>query len=152
MTDSGTDQLGVDEAAREFDFGGLRFDVSFRGRGPTLRVLGQVGAEWTEMLRFDDFVDEPHFHAPPAERFSFDRSLGDPLTWFVAQVRDHLAEWLQRAGFGAILPDIDVAEITAHAGELEAAMARCVPAGCTRVTGYGLQRLGEDRSPAPGSR
>jgi hypothetical protein len=94
------------------------------------------------MLRFDDFVDGPHFHAPAAgPAIEFDRSLGDPLTWYVAQIRDHLEEWIQRAGFEAVLPSIDVAEISKRAEELTNAMNACIPAGYVRVPGFGLQRL-----------
>jgi hypothetical protein len=47
------------------EFGGLRFDVAFRAiGGATLRVDGQVDSEWKELLRFDDFIDVPHYHAP----------------------------------------------------------------------------------------
>ena len=47
------------------EFGGLRFNVSFREVGATLRVDGRVDGAWTEMLRFDDFVDAPHFMRQP---------------------------------------------------------------------------------------
>ncbi|HVB04835.1 MAG TPA: hypothetical protein VNF07_01095 [Acidimicrobiales bacterium] len=148
MAEVATEQARSESDGRVFEFGGLRFDVSFRGRGPTLRVLGPDGPLWAEMLRFDDFAEEPHFHAPPADRFAFDRSLGDPLAWFIAQVRDHLAEWLERAGFAAVLARVDVAEVTRHAEELERAMAVFVPDGYTRVPGRGLQPIAAPPAPA----
>jgi hypothetical protein len=126
----------------EFQFGGLTFDVSLRDGGATLRVIGTANGNSTEMLRFDDFVDSPHFHAPSSDpQIPFDRALGDPMVWYVAQVRDHLGEWLERAGFSQVLPSVDLAAIAAHADELERAMQVCVPAGCTRVPGVGLQRV-----------
>jgi hypothetical protein len=128
-------------AAQIYEFGGLRFDVSYRGRGATLRVFGNVDSKWTEMLRFDDFIENPHFHAPPATQFMFDRSLGEPLAWYVAQIRDHLEEWLVRAGFGSLIATIDFDEVARSAHELEEAMTACVPEGCARVPGVGLQRV-----------
>jgi hypothetical protein len=126
---------------RVYEFGGLRFDVSFRGPGATLRVLGKVGDRFEEMLRFDDFVEDPHFHAPPAVQMKFDRSLGEPLAWYIAQIRDHLAEWLEKAGYASVLADVDVDAVTENAGTLEAAMEECVPEGYARVPGVGLQKV-----------
>jgi len=130
------------EAETILEFGGLRFGVSLREPGATLRVSGRVGEEWTEMVRFDDFIDEPHFHVPSSgPAIKFDRMLGDPLTWYVAQVRDHLAVWLEQAGFVTVLSTVDLAAISKNADRLTAAMEACVPDGCTRVPGTGLQRL-----------
>jgi hypothetical protein len=130
-----------DSPGSTLDFGGLRFDVSFRDVGATLRVSGQTDGEWTEMLRFDDFVDKPHYHVPSAgPSIPFDRSLGDPMPWYVSQVRDHLAEWLERAGFASVLPQIDLAAVSANSDRLTQAMTDCVPAGYVRVDGVGLQR------------
>jgi hypothetical protein len=124
-----------------YTFGGLRFEVSFRGPGATLRVFGNVEDRFEEMLRFDDFVENPHFHAPPAVQMKFDRSLGEPLTWYIAQIRDHLAEWLERAGYASVLADVDVDQVTENVATLEAAMEECVPEGYSRVPGVGLQKV-----------
>lgn len=142
MTDTASDRQDDEHgAAQIYEFGGLRFDVSFRGQGATLRVLGNVDSQWTEILRFDDFIERPHFHAPPAVQVMFDRSLGEPLAWYIAQVRDHLAEWFERAGFGSLIAAVDVGEVSKHAHELEEAMITCVPEGYVRVPGVGLQRV-----------
>ena len=127
----------------DFEFGGLRFDVSFRGPGVTTRVDGEVNGTWQELLRFDDFVGSPHFHAPASgPPIPFDREAhGDPMEWFVAQIRDHLPEWLTRAGFGDVVPAIDPAAIAAHIDQISEAMRACLPEGFTRVPGIGLQRV-----------
>src|ERR1700676_4313782 len=70
------------QGPQEFEFGGLRFNVAFRGEaGATLRVDGRVNGEWKELLRFDDFVDTPHYHAPAdAAQINVDRAAhGDPM-------------------------------------------------------------------------
>src|SRR5438874_1052530 len=85
-----------------------RVEATFRApAGATLRVSGDVDGHVTELLRFDDFIDGPHYHIPPAgDPIPFDQAaLGEPLTWFIAQLRDHLAELLTQAGFARILPD-----------------------------------------------
>jgi hypothetical protein len=131
------------------EFGGLRFDVSFRApSGATLRVESHIGDDWREVLRFDDFVDVPHYHAPAdGAATMFDRAaLGDPMEWYIAQIRDHLPEWLTTAGFADVIPTIDLGAVTSHADQIHDAMVTCVPAGYTRVPGVGLQRVGSDTS------
>jgi hypothetical protein len=131
--------------ATAWDCGGLHFSVSFRApAGATLRVSGDVGGSRTELLRFDDFVDAPHYHAPAAaDPVMFDReSLGEPLEWFVGQLRDHLPELLTRAGFGTTLAAIDVDAVAGCADQVRTAMIECVPDGYARVPGVGLQRAG----------
>jgi hypothetical protein len=128
--------------SEQFEFGGLRFDVAFRGPGATLRVDGQVDGRWTELLRFDDFVDVPHYHAPAdADQIDFDRANGDPLEWYLAQIHDHLAEWLARSGHASVIPTVDFAAVSANVDTLRQAMHACVPDTFTRVPGVGLQRV-----------
>jgi hypothetical protein len=142
MTEQATEPSSA-SAGRTMDYGGLHFDVSFRRpSGATLRVFGDDGGVRRELLRFDDFVDGPHYHVPadgPAQEF--DRDLGEPLAWFVAQVRDHLAGLLSSAGFAGLLPELDLQEVSRHADELRAAMEACVPDGYERAPGFGLRRL-----------
>jgi hypothetical protein len=127
---------------RTFDLGGLRFHVYFtRDRGSTARVFGQVGGEWVQMLRFDDFVDGPHYHAPASEhQIDFDRSLGEPLAWFTEQIRTNLPELLTKSGFAEVLPNIDLEAVEANADQVAEAMIDCVPVGFVRIAGVGLQR------------
>ena len=126
------------------EFGGLRFDVAFRAiGGATLRVDGKVDNEWKELLRFDDFIDVPHYHAPAdAHQINFDReTLGEPLAWYIAQIRDHLPEWLTKSGFADVVPSVDMAEVVRNIDKVDEAMRTCVPEGFVRVPGVGLQRV-----------
>ena len=128
------------------EFGGLRFDVAFRSiGGATLRVDGKVENEWKELLRFDDFIDVPHYHAPAdAEQINFDRAtLGEPLAWYIMQIRDHLPEWLEKSGFGDVVPAVDMNEVARNIDKVEKAMRDCVPEGFVRVPGIGIQRVSE---------
>ena len=129
------------------EFGGLRFDVAFRAvAGATLRVDGTVDNEWKELLRFDDFIDVPHYHAPAdAHQINFDReALGEPLAWYIAQIRDHLPEWLTKSGFADVVPTIDMDAVRKNIGEVNDAMVNCVPEGFVRVPGIGIQRVVAD--------
>jgi hypothetical protein len=128
-----------------WDCGGLHFSVSFRApAGATLRVYGDVDGSRTELLRFDDFVESPHYHAPAsADAVLFDReALGEPLEWIVGQLRDHFTELMCTAGLAGVLDQVDVAEVADGAGRVRDAMVACVPDGYVRVPGVGLQLAG----------
>ena len=120
--------------------GRLRFEATFRApAGATLRVFGDIDGHVTEVLRFDDFIDGPHYHIPAAgDPRPFDQAaLGEPLTWIVSQLRDHLPELLAEAGF---VSDVDFDAVADHAEDVRKAMEACVPDGYVRVPGVGLQR------------
>jgi hypothetical protein len=137
--------------SEQLEFGGLRFDVSFRApNGATLRVEGRVADRWQEVLRFDDFVDSPHYHAPAdGSAVMFDRAAhGDPMEWYIAQIRDHLPQWLTDSGYGDMVPSVDTDVVAANAPRIRDAMVACVPAGFTRVPGVGLQRVGAEPTTA----
>jgi hypothetical protein len=131
-------------APKEVELGGLHFEASFRKPGATLRVSGPTPDGQKELLRFDDFIESPHYHVPAdGDAIMFDRdSHGAPLDWYVGQLRDHLAELLVTAGYSDVLPAVDVAAVTTDAERIKDAMIDCVPEGYVRVPGVGLQRAG----------
>ena len=132
-----------EEPGTELELGGLTFGISFRApAGATLRVCAPVDGVETEVLRFDDFVDQPHYHVPAAGPSTmFDRdTLGVPLDWFIAQIRDHLGDMLTEGGFAALVPALDLDAVTEHVGDIQKAMEDCVPEGFARVPGVGLTR------------
>jgi hypothetical protein len=127
---------------KELDIGGLRFSASFRApAGATLRVSAQFQDRWREVLRFDDFVEQPHFHVPAsADATMVDRDTGEPLDFFMAQLRDHLGELLRQGGFSEILETADLDAVANDIARIRQAMIDVVPDGYTRVPGVGLQR------------
>jgi hypothetical protein len=133
-----------DAGLTELDLGGLQFAASFRApAGATLRVSGRVDGVQTELLRFDDFIDGPHYHFPSdADPVGFDQAaLGEPLDWLVTQIRDHLGPLLTDAGFADMVPDLDLSAVTANAERIRKLMTDCLPEGYVRVPGVGLQRV-----------
>ena len=122
--------------------GGLSFEATFRApAGATLRVSGELDGQPTELFRFDDFIEGPHYHVPAdGPAIAFDRAqLGEPLAWYVSQLRDHLAELLTEAGFSRLVPDIDFRAVAEHADDITQAMTACVPDGYSREPGVGLR-------------
>ncbi len=145
MTDVKPESPVSGSPPREWDAGGLHFSVSFNvPAGATFRLSGPVDGHQRELVRFDDFVDSPHYHAPAeGDQIAFDRTrLGDPLEWLVDQVENHVEELLTAAGFAALLPQLDTAAVAASGEQLRTAMIACVPEGYVRVSGVGLQREG----------
>ncbi len=143
MTDASPQpRTSADGREMELDVGGLHFTASFRGAGATLRVYGPAGGRLKELLRFDDFVDAPHYHVPADDPpIDFDPAqLGEPLAWFVAQIRDHLGEMLTTAGFGDLLPVVDLKAVADNAERVRKMMVDCVPPGYVRALGVGLRR------------
>ncbi|MBO0728135.1 MAG: hypothetical protein J2P57_02675 [Acidimicrobiaceae bacterium] len=132
----------VEQQATELQAGGLTFTVSFREVGATLRVLGPVGDREKELVRFDDFVDTPHYHVPadgPAIAFDVAAN-GEPLEWIVGQLRDHLADLLTEGGYAEVIPRVDAAAVSAQAGAIRQMLVDCVPEGYVRPPGQALQR------------
>ena len=88
-----------DERSRETQLGALCFRVDHRDAGadggPTLRVSEADGGE---LLRFDCFRRNPHYHlADRTEPVAFG-PVSDPVTWTVGELRDRLCDYLKRAG------------------------------------------------------
>jgi hypothetical protein len=134
----------MNDTTSQLEAGGLRFTVAFRGPGATLRVFGPVDGSERELLRFDDFIESPHYHVPAdGDQIAFDQSrFGEPLDFYVTQVRDHLGELLTQGGFEETLASVDLQAVSDHAEEIRTMMIDCVPEGYTRVPGVGLQKAG----------
>jgi hypothetical protein len=113
-------------------------------------VSGPVAGRQVELLRFDDFVEQPHYHVPAAgDAIMLDTSKdGAALDFYLEQIRDHLGELLVRGGFEDIVPAVDLEAVSANIDQVRHAMTDVVPDGYTRVPGVGLRR-DEDRAGAP---
>ena len=135
----------------EVDLGGLRFSATFRApAGATLRVSGLLDGRWVELLRFDDFVEQPHYHVPAAgDATMVDVNTdGVALEFYLDQIGGHLGELLTRGGYEEVLPTIDLEVIRTNVDRVRRAMTDVVPAGYTRVPGVGLRRA-EHRAGTP---
>jgi hypothetical protein len=88
------------ESARGTDAGPGSFD----DRGVSIHVFAQAGGERREVLRFDCFQEDPHYHYVSwAERSNEMLHIdpvadGDPLAWALERLRTRLPQMLERAG------------------------------------------------------
>jgi len=134
----------------ELTFGGLRFEVYYtRYFGPTTRVFGQRQGDWVEMLRFDDFVGVPHYHAPADDDNAIMLDVaaqGEPIEFYSDILMNKLEDMITPLGFGDVVPAIEPAVVKQNLPTLRAAMSSVLPDGFSRIPGECLQDSDHDRA------
>jgi hypothetical protein len=113
-----------------FEAGNIRFGLEMRrlmngDGGLAVHVLADVGGskgktyiEETELLAFDCFWQNPHYHYGPRNknhRTNWDLTIiGDPLEWTFEQFENRkLGAMIERAGYPGIAADLDPEQIAA---------------------------------------
>jgi hypothetical protein len=91
--------------------------------GPSIRVCSVVEGCQVELLRFDMFFKEPHYHYDPAGadlRYHLDPLTHvDTIGWVIDQFRERLPEMVARAGQPALSKTINVTEVGDALPEME---------------------------------
>lgn len=109
--------------------GNIRFGLEMRTVGQdggiAIHVLGDVAKQEVELLAFDCFRINPHYHYGPMaknERIFWDTTLvPDTFRWTIDQFKcGKLAAMLERAGYPTIAAALDEALIAAKLPEVEA--------------------------------
>jgi hypothetical protein len=125
------------------EFGGLRLEVYYTPNfGDSTRVKGMVDGQWKELLRFDDFVDTPHYHAPADNVLQIDldpEEIGEPAEFYLNILDNRLPEILPSIGFEAVLETLDLDEIRRHLRVVRAAMDSVLVTGFYRQPGQSLR-------------
>jgi len=86
---------------------------SIDDRGVSIHVVGVHEGEALEYLRFDCFIEDPHYHyvcwrKKSNEMLHIDPIAdGDPLGWALERLRTRLPQMLERAGAGFLSARID---------------------------------------------
>jgi len=115
---------------------GLCFTVEYRNtrtgdRGPSLQVLGDVDGKRTQLLRFDCFEHEPHFHYDPDGKnnriFLNTTRATDPIAWTIDYLRGNFTSLVRIAGYGKLADQLDEAALTATLPGLEKALRESAP-------------------------
>jgi hypothetical protein len=100
----------------------------FSDVGVSLHVC--AASDGHEYLRFDCFVEEPHYHYidPSGDRNRVvpfdDVAGGDMLLWAIERLRTRLPEMLTAAGGGGLAGEIDTARLAEAVDEVERLAAR----------------------------
>ena len=101
------------ETASGADTAGGGFD----DRGVSLHVFAEVGGRRREVLRFDCFEEDPHYHYVCWETRSNEMlhidpvADGDPLAWALERIRTRLPQMLERAGAGDAAARVDLRRV-----------------------------------------
>ena len=94
-------------------------------QGVCIQVVGNVNGKETELLRFDCFDHNPHYHYGPEhknERIMLDPTVtGSPLGWTIKQLRARLPDMLKRAGYGDVANRITASVVSQKLDEVETA-------------------------------
>src|SRR5919205_396987 len=109
----------------------LRFNVRYtRARtgdhGPSLRIYGDVEGKPVQLLRFDCFEHEPHFHYDPDGKnnriFMNTTRVSDPIAWSMDYLRGNFASHIRIAGYGKLADQLDETALTAALPGVEKAL------------------------------
>lgn len=109
------------------DAGPIRFALEYRyldaDQGVCIQVAGDVDGTQTELLRFDCFDQNPHYHYGPSDKNRLIRidktTAGNPVGWALAQLRTKLPDMLARAGYEQLKKQIDLKKMRATFNKLE---------------------------------
>ena len=113
-----------------FDVGGVELHVDQRNfgsdGGPSVRVYGEADGENIQMLRFDCFRKDPHYHYDPSgknDQRSLDKtSVPDSVAWTIEQLGQNLVEMIHTAGYGSVAEQVDQAAVAQVLPEVESLM------------------------------
>ena len=117
---------------------GLRFNVRYANvrtgdRGPSLRIYGDVEGKPVQLLRFDCFENQPHFHYDPEgknNQLRMDKAnVSDPIAWSMDYLRGNFASLIRIAGYSGLADRLDEAALTATLPGVEKALRDSVPQG-----------------------
>jgi hypothetical protein len=103
----------------------LQYRTQMADQGVCIHVMGNVSGDMKELLRFDCFDQEPHYHYAPLEknerRFLDKTTAGNPVGWTLRQLRTRLPEMLEHAGYGEVANRLDRALLSSKLDEVEEA-------------------------------
>ena len=117
-------------AEKVFDVGGVELHVDQRSlgadAGPSVRVYGEADGENIQLLRFDCFRKDPHYHYDPSgknDQRPLDKaSVPDSIAWTLEQLEQNLAEMIRTAGYGSVADRVDQAAVAQVLPEVESLM------------------------------
>ena len=113
-----------------FHVGGVELHVDNRDigadGGPSVRVYGEVDDENVQLLRFDCFRKDPHYHYDPSgkndQRSLNKESVPDSVAWTIEQLEQNLVEMIHEAGYAGVAGAVDQGAVAKVLPEVESLM------------------------------
>ncbi len=113
-----------------FEVGGVELHVDERNfgsdGGPSVRVYGEADGKDIQLLRFDCFRKDPHYHYDPSgkndQRHLDKASVPDSIAWTIEQLGQNLVEMIQTAGYDSVADTVDQAAVAQVLPEVESLM------------------------------
>lgn len=120
---------------RTFEAGNIWLTAEYRrfggDEGFDIRVYAQVDGNPRQILRFDCFKYQPHYHYDPLGRDEHVELAGygmsDALLWTFKQLTYHLPEMLAQAGYAEIAAGVELEAVRKAVGELEQHIMAALP-------------------------
>ncbi len=118
------------------DSGGLTFKIEYRNfgkdHGPAIRVYADIENEPIQVLRFDCFDNDPHYHYDPEGKNEMhhlsQEDTPDTVAWSLDQIRTQITEMLRTAGYHETAEHIDPVEIANSIDAMATAISSLTPA------------------------
>ncbi|MDP7274448.1 MAG: hypothetical protein QF363_03140 [Planctomycetaceae bacterium] len=118
----------------ELEIGGVVLGIEYRNfggdRGPSVKVFGDSRGERVQLLRFDCFEDDPHYHYDPTDgnrMFHIDTlTMGDAVAFTLDQLATNTRSMVERAGFADAALGIDQAVLAGRIDEVRQTIAAAV--------------------------
>ena len=116
-------------------------------QGLMIQVYGDIEGKDTEILRFDCFDQDPHYHYGPENhnvRLHMDKTTaGNPVGWTLGQIRDNLPGMVRRAGYDALADKVEGNPIQPATMEKIESAARDLASSQRRTVHHMMERLQE---------
>jgi hypothetical protein len=127
--------------SRDIEAGGVRLNVEYRtfggDRGPAVRVYAEIDGRPVQLLRFDCFDNDPHYHYDPDGRDDHRKlhrqEVPDPVAWTLAQLSGNVVSMIRTAGYDAVADRVDPDAVTEAIPQVEAAIRDLTRAAATRA-------------------
>ena len=148
----------MDKGNFVYSAGPIEITLSYRAlmadQGVCAQVYANVDAKDTEILRFDCFDQDPHYHYGPEHRnvrLHLDKvTCGTPFAWTMDNLRHNLPAMIKRAGYANLaaaveehpVPGTLLDEIEAKGRELAVSERRTVTHKFERMLDTDLYRVG----------
>jgi len=118
VTHNGSKELAEIPGSEVIEAGNIRFGLEFRdvrqlgARGMAIHVLSDVAGQEIELVAFDCFDKNAHYHYGPRNRdfrHYWDRTVvPNPLRWVLDRLKEgKLAQMIETAGYPSIAAELD---------------------------------------------